>query len=102
MTASLTTLAAANGLDRVDHVSLSKDGSDAQAGQYVFVVQGDPKNPAHLRAHMPTDQAVTTPVETSFRELAQIDQRQQLQQQNAQTLAQQQEAPTHGARTLGV
>ncbi|MCE4372837.1 XVIPCD domain-containing protein [Xanthomonas hortorum] len=28
MTASLTTLAAANGLDRVDHVSLSKDGSD--------------------------------------------------------------------------
>ncbi|MDC8748369.1 hypothetical protein NY751_20365 [Xanthomonas campestris] len=102
MTASLTTLAAANGLDRVDHVSLSKDGSDAQAGQYVFVVQGDPRNPAHLRAHMPTDQAVTTPVETSFRELAQIDQRQQLQQQNAQTLAQQQEAPTHGARTLGV
>ncbi|CAD0359115.1 hypothetical protein LYZ86_04510 [Xanthomonas hortorum pv. cynarae] len=102
MTASLTTLAAANGLDRVDHVSLSQDGSDAQAGQYVFVVQGDPKNPAHLRAHMPTDQAVTTPVETSFRELAQIDQRQQLQQQNAQTLAQQQEAPTQGGRTLGV
>ncbi|MFB9037536.1 XVIPCD domain-containing protein [Xanthomonas arboricola] len=102
MTASLTTLAAANGLDRVDHVFLNKDGSDAQVGQYVFVVQGDPKNPAHLRAHMPTDQAVTTPVETSFRELAQIDQRQQLQQQNAQTLAQQQEAPTQGGRTLGV
>lgn len=102
MTASLTTLAAANGLDRVDHVLLSRAGSEAQAGQHVFVVQGDPGNPAHLRAHMPTNQAVTTPVETSFRELAQIDQRQQLQQQNAQTLTQQQEAPTHGARTLGV
>ncbi|WP_127170033.1 XVIPCD domain-containing protein [Xanthomonas sp. BRIP62415] len=102
MTASLTALAAANGLDRVDHVLLSKAGSEAQAGQHVFVVQGDPGNPAHLRAHMPTDQAVTTPVETSFRELAQIDQRQQLQQQNAQTLAQQQDAPTHGARTLGI
>lgn len=102
MTASLTTLAAANGLDRVDHVLLSKAGSEVQVGQHVFVVQGDPGNPAHLRAHMPTNQAVTTPVETSFRELSQIDQRQQLQQQNAQTLAQQQDAPTHGARTLGI
>ncbi|WP_115559370.1 XVIPCD domain-containing protein [Xanthomonas dyei] len=99
MKASLTTLAAANGLQRVDHVLLSTTTDRTQAGQNVFVVQGDPKDPAHLRAHMPTEQAVATPVETSFRELAQVDQRQQ-QLQTAQTLAQQQDAPSHGARTL--
>ncbi|CAD0359686.1 XVIPCD domain-containing protein [Xanthomonas hortorum] len=102
MKASLTTLAVANGLERVDHVLLSRSSDQTQSGQTVYVVQGDPGNPAHLRAQMPTGQAVTTPVEASFRELAQIDQRQQLQQQNAQTLAQQQEAPTQGGRTQSV
>jgi hypothetical protein len=99
MKASLTTLAAANGLERVDQVQLSKDSGQTRAGQNVFIVQGDPTNPAHLRAHLPTDQAVSTPVEASFRELAQLDQRQQ-SLQNAQAVTQQQDAPGHGPRTL--
>lgn len=101
MKASLTTLAAANGFERVDQVLLSHQNGHAQAGQHVFIVQGDPKDPGHLRAHMPTQQAATTPVETSFRELAQLEQqRQPSQQQHEQTLAQQHQAPSHGARSL--
>jgi hypothetical protein len=99
MKASLTTLAVANGLERVDQVQLSKDSGQTRAGQNVFIVQGDPTNPAHLRAYLPTDQAVSTPVEASFRELAQIDQRQQ-SLQNSQAVTQQQDAPGHGPRTL--
>lgn len=95
MKASLTTLAVANGLERVDHVQLSKEGGQVRAGQHVFIVQGDPTNPAHLRAHLPTDQAVSTPIETSFRQLAQIDLRQQ-SLQNTQAVTQQQDTLAHG------
>jgi hypothetical protein len=70
MKASLAHLAMANGLKRVDHVLLSQQASGVSAGQHVFVVQGDPANPAHLRAHMPTEIAVKTPEETSLREMA--------------------------------
>lgn len=70
MKASLAHLAVANGLERVDHVLLSQQASGVSAGQHVFVVQGDPANPAHLRAHMPTEIAVKTPEETSLREMA--------------------------------
>jgi hypothetical protein len=99
MKASLATLAAAHGFERVDHVALSKQGGETQAGQHVFIVQGDPNDPAHLRAHMPTEQAVSTPVEASFRELAQVQQR-QAEIQHTQTIPRQ-DAPTQGAHTLG-
>jgi hypothetical protein len=99
MKASLATLAAVHGFERVDHVALSKQGGETQAGQHVFIVQGDPNDPAHLRAHMPTEQAVSTPVEASFRELAQVQQR-QAEIQHTQTIPRQ-DAPTQGARTLG-
>ncbi|MEA5125419.1 XVIPCD domain-containing protein [Xanthomonas floridensis] len=75
MTASLTNLAVANGLERVDHVMLSDQGKYANQAQQVFIVQGDPGNPAHLRAQMPAAQAASTPVETSFSELALLEQR---------------------------
>lgn len=75
MAASLTELAARNGLERVDHVLLSVRGGAVQAGQNVFVVQGSPADPAHLRAHMGTEQAIATPVEASFQRLAELDQR---------------------------
>lgn len=74
MSASLTTLAASNGLDRVDHVLLGGQGSGAAAGQNVFVVQGALNDPAQQRAHMPTDQAIATPPEQSFQQLAAVDQ----------------------------
>lgn len=88
MKASLTHLAASNGLQRVDHVLLSEPRPGIGAGENVIVVQGDLNDPAHLRAHMPTDQAINTPVETSLRELAQLDQHAQAAQS---VLAQQQD-----------
>ncbi|WDS34958.1 XVIPCD domain-containing protein [Pseudoxanthomonas sp.] len=100
MKASLTTLAATNGFERVDHVLLSRNSGETQAGQNVFIVQGDPRDPTHLRAHMPTGQAVNTPVDVSFRELAQVDQ-QQAQLQATQVMTPQQDAFGHGARTMG-
>ncbi len=99
MKASLTTLAAANGFERVDHLALSVRSAEVQAGQNVFIVQGDPSNPAHLRAHMSTDQAINTSVESSFRELAQVEQR-QTALQATQNLAPQQDDPNRGARSL--
>lgn len=74
MAASLTTLAASSGLERVDHVLLSLQGSGIAPGQQVFVVQGDPGDPAHQRAHMPTGQAIATPPEQSFQQLVVVDQ----------------------------
>lgn len=41
-------------------------------GENVFVVQGDPANPAHLRAHMKTEQALGTPEEQSFERARQL------------------------------
>ncbi|KER79981.1 hemolysin [Xanthomonas arboricola pv. celebensis] len=67
--ASVMTLARQNNLDRADHVVLSQQTTDSPAGRNVFVVQGELNNPAHLRAHMPTDVAVQTPVEQSLQQL---------------------------------
>ncbi|MCW0380186.1 hypothetical protein NB697_003032 [Xanthomonas sacchari] len=80
MAASVTDLAARNGLQRVDHVLLSERGRTAQPGELVFVVQGDPKDPAHLRAHMSTEEAIRTPVAQSFERLAEFDRQQALVQ----------------------
>lgn len=92
MAASATDLAARSGLTQVDHVLLSERGRTAQAGELMFVVQGDPKDPAHLRAQMPTEDAVRTPVAVSFERLAEFDREQALAQ------AQQQAARQHGAQ----
>lgn len=69
LTASLTVLAREQGLQQVDHVLVSNATSQHPAGHNVFVVQGDPANPAHLRAMMPTAVAVQTPVEQSMQKL---------------------------------
>ncbi|WP_172453065.1 Smlt3024 family type IV secretion system effector [Xanthomonas arboricola] len=80
--ASVMTLARQNNLDRADHVVLSRQTADSPAGRTVFVVQGELNNPAHLRAHMPTDVAVQTPVEQSLQQLevASADRQQALAQ----------------------
>ncbi|PPU68921.1 XVIPCD domain-containing protein [Xanthomonas pisi] len=99
MSASLTNLAAANGLERVDHVLLSDQGKHANQAQNVFIVQGELSDPAHLRAQMPTAQAIATPVETSFRELALLEQR-TLATQGQQAIAQQQDEQVKAAQRV--
>lgn len=93
MTASLLVLAKGNGLDRVDRVLLSNATTEKEAAHYVFVVQGEPSNPAHQRGVMLTEQAAQTPVEES---LQQFNVMSQEQQQRIQ--AQQLEQQSHGER----
>ncbi|MGV8960831.1 MAG: XVIPCD domain-containing protein [Stenotrophomonas sp.] len=81
MTASLLVLAKDNGLDRMDHVLLSHATAGKDAAHYVFVVQGEPSNPAHQRGAMPTEQAATTSVEASMQQFEVVSQEQRLQAQ---------------------
>ncbi|MGX0954897.1 hypothetical protein AB7M18_001025 [Pseudomonas viridiflava] len=76
--ASVMVLARENSLDRADHVVLSAQTADTPAGRDVFVVQGRLSDPDHLRASMPTDLAVQTPVEQSLQrlEMANVDRQQ--------------------------
>lgn len=105
MTASLLVLAKENDLVRVDHVLLSHATTSAPAGHTTFVVQGEPCDPAHLRASMPTAQAAQTPVDESMQRLEMVsrehDQRaqaQQLEQQMHDVRGQQE----NNARTLSM
>ena len=68
MTASLLVLAKDNDLERVDHVLVSNATREHPAGHTLFVVQGEPSNPAHQRAAMPTEMAAQTPVEESLQQ----------------------------------
>ncbi|WP_439450754.1 XVIPCD domain-containing protein [Stenotrophomonas sp. ATs4] len=100
LTASLTVLAREQGLQQVDHVLVSNATAQHPAGHNVFVVQGDPANPAHLRAMMPTAVAVQTPVEQSMQKLGLG--MQQLVQAGQQTLdAQAQDQQQNPAHRLG-
>lgn len=68
MTASLLVLAKDNDLERVDHVLVSNATSEHPAGHTLFVVQGEPSNPAHQRVAMPTELAAQTSVEESLQQ----------------------------------
>ncbi|WP_414612000.1 XVIPCD domain-containing protein [Stenotrophomonas muris] len=81
MTASLLATAKSSGLERVDHVVLGIPPSDG-SGPRLFVVQGAPGNPAHLRASVPISEAINTPVEQSIAKAEQIAQAQQVGQQD--------------------
>ncbi|MGV7196892.1 XVIPCD domain-containing protein [Xanthomonas axonopodis] len=83
--ASLLALAKENGLTRVDHVLLSNATDTVEASRNIFVVQGRLGDPAALRADMPTAQAAHAPVEQSFAQLEQTNQR--LAQSQAQQQA---------------
>lgn len=105
MSASLLVLAKDSGLERVDHVLLSQATPESHEGRNLFVVQGEPDNPAHLRAAMPTEQAAQAPVEQSLQQFEAVSQRQALeaserQQQEAQ-LDQIQQQDTQ-ARSMGM
>lgn len=69
LAASAACLARDSGLGRVDHVLLSTATASARPGENVFVVQGDLGDPAHRRAHMPTQEALNTPAEESIQKL---------------------------------
>ncbi|SDZ06976.1 hypothetical protein SAMN04487939_11474 [Lysobacter sp. yr284] len=75
MTASLLALAKAGGLSQVDHGVFSVKNDRVAAGENVFVVQGRLDDPAHLRAHMKTDQAIRTPEQASFEKVETLNER---------------------------
>lgn len=68
VTASLLVLAKDNDLVRVDHVLVSNATRELPAGHTLFVVQGEPSDPAHHRAAMPTELAAQTSVEDSMQQ----------------------------------
>ncbi|MET4598998.1 XVIPCD domain-containing protein [Stenotrophomonas sp. 2694] len=66
--ASLLVLAKDNDLERVDHVLVSNATREHPAGHTLFVVQGEPSDPAHQRAATPTELAAQTSVEESMQQ----------------------------------
>jgi len=60
------------GIDQVDHVVAGRSGG---AGIEVFAVQGALADPAHKRSQVNSDAAERIPVETSFGQLAQAEQK---------------------------
>lgn len=74
MAASLACLAKERGFDRIDHALLSIQSEQTRAGENVFIVQGDPNDPAKRRAHMKTQDAIAVPVEESVGRLAALEQ----------------------------
>ncbi len=93
MTTSLFALAKERGLHSVDHVLLSGPTADKPAGSNVFLVQGDPSNPAHSRAAMPTAVAAQTPIEESVRSIAAAEQTRVAKQDQQSQLEQLQSSP---------
>lgn len=81
MTASLLTVAKANGMERVDHVMLSRDSTAGPAGQHVFLVQGNADDALRMRLQVNTAEALSVPVESSWKALENINQQQEAQRQ---------------------
>lgn len=107
MSASLLVLAKDSGLDRVDHVLLSQATPESHAGKNLFVVQGEPDNPAHLRASIPTEQAAQTPVGQSLEQFEVVSQKQaqatlERQQEQAQAQLDQVQQQDAQARSMGM
>ena len=81
MTASLLTVAKVNGMERVDHVMLSRDSAAGAAGQHVFLVQGNADDALRMRLQVSTAEALSVPVEGSWKALENINQQQDVQRQ---------------------
>ena len=79
MAASAACLAKANGLSGIDHIFMSVEHGAVRKGENLFVVQGEPADPAHRRAMMKTQDAVNTPVEQSLAQLQTLNEAQQRQ-----------------------
>ncbi|TAA23235.1 XVIPCD domain-containing protein [Pseudoxanthomonas winnipegensis] len=85
LSASLAVLASEQGLSRIDHVVLSERNARVGQGELVFVVQGTLGDPAQLRAHMRTEEAVATPTAQSRERLRQLQEQHLLAMQQVQT-----------------
>jgi hypothetical protein len=85
------------GLRHVDHVVMGKDGT------HLFAVQGQLEDPAHLRAHVATEQGIRIPVEQSDERLLAVNQT--IERQNAidreQALARQSQDQARSGPALG-
>ncbi|MGN7920188.1 XVIPCD domain-containing protein [Lysobacter sp. 22409] len=75
LTASLLALSKEAGLTQVDHVVFSTRTDRVAAGENVFVVQGRLDDPAHLRAHMKTEEATRTSESISFAKVEALSER---------------------------
>lgn len=73
MALRLLPLAKQHGFDQVDHVVLSRHLGET--GERVFLVRGELDDPAHLRAHVSTEEATGTPVEVSLAQLDEVNRR---------------------------
>lgn len=73
MAARLLPLAKEHGFDQIDHVVLSRHIGEVGKGENVFVVCGELDDPAHLRAHVSTQEAVETPVDASLALLQKVN-----------------------------
>lgn len=97
--ASLLVVAKQNGLDRVDHVVLSRQTEHRAAAEQIFVVKGALEDPAALRAVANTGEAAQRPVQESLDTLLIANQRQpdvaSLEQSQRQVPEQQPSALSH-------
>ncbi len=66
-------LAARSGYERIDDILFNVATDKLAAGERFFVLQGGRDDPAHLRASMPTREALAMSPEQQQRELAQLD-----------------------------
>lgn len=72
-------------LSQIDSVVTSKINPDSGKPDNIFAVQGGLHDPAHLRAHLPLDTALSAPIEQTSQQVNQLAQvRQQEQQQEMQ------------------
>jgi outer membrane lipoprotein SlyB len=84
------------GIESADHVALSKKGTEYAQGSFVFVVQGqDPSDERNKVARVSTHEALNQPVEHSLQKLNDLN------QQQAMTIAQQQDQPSPDAPSRG-
>lgn len=72
ISASVYALAKRNNFSSVDEIALSKQTNAAAPGEKIFILQGASDNPATLRAYMPTQEAIQTPVEQSFEKVRKL------------------------------
>jgi hypothetical protein len=98
LAASAACLAKESGLSRIDHVALSGDTGPVRQGESLFVVQGELNDPAHLRVHMRTDDALAKPVEQSQSQLQALNDAQRHQQ--VSQVAQPEQAVAHQLRMI--
>jgi len=76
MAASLFALAKESGIERADHVVLSRQTDASPAAHNIFVVQGAMSDPASLRTHTATAEAAQRPVQESLNQVEAIGERQ--------------------------